>query len=215
MNIKFAISTNTSYMNQTLPVLFDSVKQNKIKNDQVIVFVNESTYDGIDVVDEVTYHHSKDTTYFEWLIPKLIIERELKSDWWFLLHDTVVLGETFYQKVMNHDNKDKNIITVTSINNIGMLKQEVFTTHKKYFTENIKTLSDLESSLERKKWIVDHENEYFRLEDYIYFYGDSSIYNNYSDVVCYDTMRDVEYFRNVDLYKFKRNNGRTSMSVNL
>lgn len=219
MNITFAVATNSKYLRQTLPILFSSMERNGIQGNQIKVFVNEAEIDDV-IIEKtgVTYYMCTETTYFEWIIPKLILKYNLKSDWWFLLHDTVILGDTFLEKVINCNNKNfVNIIMNSSMsNNMGLIKQEVFDKHRYYFENTLSLIkrcshsaTDQDDIFQRKLWIVHNENQYLKIEDYRYFYDNPNYHVLHPQVVkeyC-GSLRRVEYFPSIDLYKMKQNDG--------
>jgi hypothetical protein len=223
VELKFAIATNIKYMNQTLPLLFESMEKNKIQKNNIVVFVNESDTDDIKEIDGVTYHHNSGMTYFEWIIPKLIIERKLQTDWWFFLHDTVILGDTFLEKILAHDNKEHEVLRISlqNPNNMAMIKNSVFLKQEyvNYIIESLDKLSNINDVLQRKKWIVTHEDEYLTKASSLQrtaFYN--LIVQDYLEEKEYcGVKRYVEYFENIDLYKMKKNNGRegTTLSTSL
>lgn len=216
MNIIFAVATHSKYMNQTLPILFGSMKKNNIKNSQIRVFVNEAESDDTVEKDGIIYYNSKESTCFEWIIPKLILKNNLQSDWWFLLHDTVILGDTFLTKVSTHNNQDKKIIMISTMsNNMGMIKNEVFYEYINYFEDCIKELSNIPNVLDKKLWVVQRENDYLKIDGLrMYFYNNPKYENLEPTKYCGST-RHVEYFPNVDLYKMKKNNGTKGLEVTL
>jgi hypothetical protein len=204
-------------MDHTLPILFASMKKNNIPNNQIFVFVNEAENDDIITKDGVTYYNSSDRTYFEWIIPKLILQNNLQSDWWFLLHDTVILGDTFFEKVSAHENNNAKLIMMSSVmsNNMGMVKQEVFDIHRGYFEYELNDLNKNVDALSRKLWVIRHENDYLKIDpSRMVFYNDDR-YENMTMQQYIGSNRYVEYFPNIDLYKMKKNNGTKPLEVTI
>lgn len=208
MKVTFAIPTVIHYIEKTIPIVVNSLLKNNISKDQIHVFINGSDRNEDEVIDGITYHHNMGLSYFEWLSPKLIIERNLQSDWWFLLHDTVEFGSKFEQLFTNFMNTNSNrIIKLTPVhsNSIGMLHQDVFNTHKTFFINKLNELDTIDDIIERKRWCIKNENQYLHLEPFAYFQPDDA-YQSQTLGNHYDVPRVEEYFHGIDLMKYKKNN---------
>lgn len=208
MKITFAIPTVIHYIEKTIPVVVNSLLKNNIQPEQIHIFINSSDRNEDEVIDGITYHHHMGLSYFEWVSPKVILERNLESDWWFLLHDTVEFGdkfETLFTSFM--ETNQKKIIKLTPVhsNSIGMLHQDIFNTHREFFLNKFKDIDTISDIIERKRWCIKNENQYLHLEPYAYFQpGDahqSQILGNR-----YDVQRVEEYFHGIDMMKYKKNN---------
>jgi hypothetical protein len=207
MIIKFAIATVSHYMEKTLPILIDSLLKNGIDRDNIHVFVNDSDCNKDEILDDIHYHYNKGLSYFEWICPKLILERNLKSDWWFLLHDTVKFGPGMKEKLYTtlENNHSINIIKLTPhhSNSIGMLRQSIFDNHLEFFSDKLNQLDTFTDMIERKIWCIQNENQYLHIETFSYFQPDEV--KHQPSQTQYGVNRLVEYFYGIDMYKFKKN----------
>lgn len=208
INVSFAIPTVVHYIEKTIPVVVDSLLSNNVQREQIHVFINSSDKNVNEVIDGITYHHHMGLSYFEWLSPKLIMERNLQSTWWFLLHDTVKFGPRFevqFDEFMKTN--DKRIVKLTPVhsNSIGMLHQEIFNEHKQFFLDKFTDLEKFDDLIERKRWCIQSENSYLRLEDFSYFQKEEEIYTPHR-MSPYEVLRVEEYFHGVDMTKYKKNN---------
>lgn len=208
MSITFAIPTVVHYIEKTIPIVVNSLLKNNVQLEQIHVFINSSDRNEDEVLDGITYHHHTGLSCFEWVTPKVILERNLRSDWWFLLHDTVEFGNNFeslFNKFMVQN--DKKIVKLTPVhsNSIGVLHQDVFDNHREFFFNKLNDLNLIEDIIERKRWCIQNENQYLHLEPFAYFQPDdayqSQILGNH-----YDVQRVEEYFHGIDLMKYKKNN---------
>jgi len=208
-NISFAIATVETYKETTIPVVINSLRLNDISSEQIHVFVNSSTKNSDEIVDGINYHYNVGLSYFEWINPKLIIERNLKSDWWFLLHDTVEFGlrtQTVLKTFAAISDTNCGIIklTPTHSNSIGMLRQRIFDTHQNFFFDKLRSLDTIHDVLERKRWCIKNENSFLHLEPFSFFQSDNAIQVPNQSI--YDTKRIREYFHGIDMIKWKKNN---------
>jgi hypothetical protein len=216
MRIKIAIATNKNFSNLTLPIVIPSLLDVGINKDDIFVF--NAGFDKEDevVIDGITHYYLNHNSY-EYSPLIHICEKELSSDYWFLLHDTCKVGPKFKELLYNIDGlpdklalKDKPSMSMGSYKYTYLLSVK----EKLYGIKNA-DYSD-ESMNKWKLWGVPNE-------DYILWLTPPKaiIYNdlNTYSVVKYEnwyntkTIRRTEYYPSLDIYKNKSNWGQSRNMV--
>lgn len=214
MTVKFAIPTVSHYLDKTLPVVISSLLQNGILKDDIHVFVNDSTENKDDIVEGIHYHYNIGMSYFEWICPKLIIEKNLESEWWFLCHDTIKFGENFsklFTEFMKNNTSKSVKLSPTLSNSIGLVHSDIFHNHSQFFTAKFNEIDAITDILERKRWCIQNENQYLQLEPYAHFQNDephmiwSKSLGYAENEQPYGVIRNEEYYHGIDLIKYKKN----------
>jgi hypothetical protein len=191
MNMKFLVATAEPYAPTTIPPLMEGFDANNMTNGDAYVVMNP---DG-------------KPTLFEWVLIKAILDNCFDAEWYFLLHDTVKLGASFYERVQRHmETNMHRIVRLTPghSNNMGVIHSDVFRDHRAWFEDMLAELESIPEPLERKKWIILRENAYLNLEEFGYFQSHGE-QNMGSQEIYPGTCRLVEYFNGIDLYKIKKN----------
>jgi hypothetical protein len=207
-----------SYIKNTIALnhLLDSMKQQSefTSYDIIVVlggYYNNKCYEiyrNVEKVHNITYircnHNSID---FTGLITLLELYSKNKDDYYFYLHDTCKIGDNFFKKLQSID-----LTNVSSIKlnkwfsmNMGIYSQEIINQSKEFLLSKKNT----------------HENRSMEFkcvnfqEDFIFNNDPNNILlDNYDGPECsgeqvdyYNTgtMRIVEYYPNIDLYKIKAN----------
>ena len=162
-DIFFAIPTVSHYYKETIPKLLQNLKQLGVSDYNIIIFVNESeSSQRFTIENGVRHYHSNELSYFEWIIPKIIIEENLFHDWWFLLHDTVSFNETMPNQLKEKILKTtKRIIKLTPIhsNNTGIIHGDIFREYSQELILVISELSKITNINQRKSEIIKREKE--------------------------------------------------------
>lgn len=203
-----------SHCKSNIPLehLLNSMKKlDKYSNFQIIIciggYYNLINYQ-IETNENITYikcnHNSIDYTG---LITLMELYTNNVDNYYFYLHDTCTVGINFYNKLENINLKSISSIKINGpfSMNIGIYSQKIINNFNKFLLS--------------KKNLIDSESIKFKAfgeEDYI-FNNDSN--NKVLDQfdswwTCIDgpldyyktgTMRIVEYYPNIDLYKIKAN----------
>ena len=127
------------------------------------------------------------------------------DEYYVYLHDTCKVGNNFYKKIKSID-----LTNVSSIRinwgfsmNIGIYSQKIINAFKSFLS--IKNTDECKMSL--KTYVVSHEDFIFKndptnivLDNY-----DGWSYTGPTDYYNTGTMRIVEYYQNLDLFKIKAN----------
>ena len=215
--MKIVINSHTK-SNIALQHLLESLRENDIINycDVIVVIGGHYNLKNYEITkyDNITYicanHNSID---FTGLIALLELYNNT-DEYYVYLHDTCKIGKNFYNKI-----KSINLTNVSSIKinknfsmNIGIYSQRIINEFKTFLLSKKNT----------------NENECMKYksinynEDYI-FNNDANnkILDNYdgwkytgpTDYYNTGTMRIVEYYANLDLYKIKANWGQGTWTL--
>jgi hypothetical protein len=168
------------------------------------IITNDINYNNIKYI--YCNHNSIDFTSF---IALTEINEYYNSDnYYFYMHDTCRIGQNFYKKL-----KNINLLSVTTIKihgrysmNIGVYSQSIINKFKDFLLTKKNT--DESKCIQFKK--IDYNEDYIfhndpnnvLLEDY-----SGWLYKGPIDYYNTGTMRIIEYYPNVDLYKIKANWG--------
>lgn len=226
MDIKICISTTKTHSQKTLPIVIESLISSGINKNDIYIFEGghlertEGLYEDIRYIK--TNHNSFDYTS---LID--IVEYEIEADYWFLLHDTCRVGGLFKElldKSVNQKliprNANKMSLKHGPSMNIGFYKYDYLMKHKN-------ELLSFKGTDQSPEAISKLKEEHIAKEDYLFSLTDSDTYLvidatnpiqsfGRSDVYGNGTIRRIEYYSQLDLYKFKANWGQSSVpTINL
>jgi hypothetical protein len=205
MKIKFAISSNINFYKTTHPIIVESLLAAGVPNNDIYFFVG-GYHEYVKVDDKVNFyfvnHNSIDFTALV-----SVLELNLTSDYWFLLHDTCFVGTNFYNAILSYEHTT-DVVKLRPIlsMNIGSYKQS--------YLESIKTklISEFKNCDYSEKVIDFFKRKCIRREDYFFDHSDVNIYSDMGERIqeptdYYNTgvFRIVEYYHRLDLYKTKAN----------
>ena len=216
--MKIVINSHTK-SNIALQHLLESLKENNINYCDVIVVIGGyyhlNNYE-ITKDENITYiranHNSID---FTGLITLMELYNDNIDEYYVYLHDTCKIGNNFYNKIKSIDLNNVSSIKISKRNsmNIGIYSQRIINDFKDFLLSKKNT----------------NENECMKYksinfnEDYIFKNDKNNIvldnYNHYNytgptDYYNTGTMRRVEYYPNLDLYKIKANWGQGTWTLN-
>ena len=214
MKIKIAIASNKNFAKLTLPVVIESLQLSGIENNLIHVFI--CGYDKREVIerDGITYYHLKQNSYeYSPLID--IVENELISDYWFLMHDTCKTGPDFKELLYSNIGDtypEKVALTIKPAMSIGLYRYDYLLSVKDKLL-SIKNEDYSESTLQEwKAWGVPNEDFILWMTEPIpllpkinhgfIVLGNENWYNTGS-------IRRSEHFPGFDIYKNKSNWGQT------
>ena len=191
-NTKFIISSHISSYKYALPKLIESLNRNYIPKENIVSVIGgcESKFikDNILFTDHNSYDH---TGIIE------IIESNLQSKYWFVLHDTCEAGPEFLNKLSKYKiTKPYTALTEMAWMNMGLFSNFYIQNNKDYIL-SLKNCSKVRAILS--------ERMYSRLDDYGWF-GLQKDYQRIRDcknIYNDEKKRDVLYFPFLDLYKFQ------------
>lgn len=202
--MKFCISSHKDFYKSTNNKLLNSLLDSGVNIEDIYFFVGG--YDRYTMISESPFvwhvpHNSFDLTS---LIS--IIELDIASDWWYLLHDTCYVGKNFYQRLLNTNYTDCTTIRLHGTHdsmNIGAYSRAFLDNHRDMI---LGFKGNNEDSQNTKRKLVDHEDFFFKLDSGNHFFtnvlrqeGETiDFYNN-------GTYRKMYYYPDVDVYKIQAN----------
>lgn len=216
MIIKIAIASHKNFYKVSTPILIESLLESGIEKKQIYVFIS-GFEKREEFVNEDIKHFELDHNSFE-ISPLIeIVEQEISSEYWFLIHDTCKVGNRFKELLYNIPESDIQKLSLKSkpSMSIGTYKYEYLLSNK----EKILSLKNKDYSTDSLKNL---KNWHINNEDIILWMTppEPIIYNNNNNwrVVAEEnwyntgTSRRTEYYESLDLYKNKSNWGPTSGS---
>lgn len=214
ITIKIAVASNKNFKEKSLPVILPSLLEAGIEKDSIHVFVG-----GYSEYKYETHHgvhfYELDHNSYEYSPLIEICDKNLESEYWFLIHDTCKVGPEFKKKLFNIPKSlpDKIAMKPQPCMSIGLYKYQYLVSVKDKLM-SIKNKDYSEASMSKwKDWGVWNE-------DYILFNTapapliyptnvsvESKGLNNWYNT---GTTRVVEYYPGLDVYKNKANWGQTN-----
>lgn len=214
VKVKIAVASNKNFKDKSLPVLMPTLLEAGIEKESIHVFVGGYDEYKQEVHKDVQFHFLDHNSYeYSPLIE--IVDKQMESDYWFLIHDTCKVGPAFKEKLFNIPKSlpEKIAMKHHPCMSIGLYKYSYLLTVKDMLMK-IKNKDYSEASMNKwKDWGVWNE-------DYILFKTNPAplvypsnvsmekkgINNWYGS----NTVRVVEYYPGLDVYKNKANWGQTN-----
>lgn len=200
--------------------LLESMRSCKeFKDFEVIIFIGgyyEYSDYNIHKIDNITYikcnHNSID---FTGLISLIELFSDNINEYYMYLHDTCKIGENFYTKLKNINLENVSSIKINKLfsMNIGIYSQKIINQFKNFLLSK-KNIDD-SKCMEFKSinycedYIFNNDKNNILLENY-----SGHNYTGPTDYYKTGTMRIVEYYPNLDLYKIKANWGQGTWTLN-
>jgi hypothetical protein len=221
MKIKIAIVTNINFYKHSLPIILDSLLKSGIERESIYVFNAGFNEKSDEIVDGIQYYYLNQNSYeYSPLIE--IVERELESEYWFLIHDTCKVGERFKELLYNipETKPEKLALKRKPAMSMGSYRYDYLLTIKDKLLSIKNVDFSKESLMKWKRWGVPNE-------DYILWmtspepmlYNDNNNWSVVKEENWYNTgtIRRTEYYESLDLYKNKSNWGQTgdNMIINI
>lgn len=211
-----------SHINSTIALnhILESLKENDINYCDVIVVIggyyNLDNYEIIFTNENITYIHvNHNSIDFTGLITLAELFKDDINEYYVYLHDTCKIGKNFYNKLKAIDLTNISSIRInkTSSMNIGIYSQNIINKFEKFLLSKKNT--DPNKCLEFKSvnfnedYIFDNDpnNKVLDNHNCWNYTGPTDYYNT-------GTMRIVEYYNNLDLYKIKANWGHGKWTLN-
>lgn len=195
--IKFIISTHKNYQEKTLPSLLESMLElNNIPPSYILVVSGGWDEEKKYVENGVNYccvtHNSFDHTGLIY-----IVENNIQCDYWFLLHDTCVLGPEFYTKLLKFDKKyDYVMVDGQGYLNIGLFSWKYLIEIQRYII-SLKNCNKKIATLSEKMYVYAGDTTNFG-DEWLIFIG-------YADVYKTGVFRNILYYPSIDIYKYQAN----------
>lgn len=215
--MKIAISSVNTFSPKTLPVIIPSLLQSLTK-EEIVIFEGGHRERSVEDYNGITYikvaHNSFDYTA---LID--IVENELESDYWFLLHDTCKAGPNFGQFVKDLPGGEPDVVCMLGSNpgtmNICAYKYSYLLLKKKEILDlkntNYEDLDNAKRKATEAENILQQRCSIYpsREQESVHKDRVPSIYSE--DGV----NRNERYFGNLDLTKYQANYGNSEFVLDL
>ena len=203
--------------NIALQHLLESLKENE--NDIKIIVViggyyNLNNYEIIENKNITYIHANHNSIDFTGLITLMELYSDV-NEYYVYLHDTCNIGKKFYEKIKLIDLTNVSSIKINKkfSMNIGIYSQNIINNFKDFLLSKKNT--DENKCMEFKSinicedYIFNNDTNNKLLNNY-----DGWIYTGPTDYYNTGTMRIVEYYPNLDLYKIKANWGQGTWTLN-
>lgn len=215
VEIKIAIATNIKFYEKTLPVILSSLEKAGIPNEMIYIFNSGFDQDYKYVMNGVNYLELSHCE-FEYSPLLEIVEKQMHSDYWFLIHDTCTVGPNFKELLYSNllpERPEKVALTWHPAMSIGLYSYNYLLSVKQSLF-NIKNSDYSDESMKKwKNWGVPNEDFILwqhhphpalpKVEHEMQHIGYANWYGT-------DTTRKVEYFGGFDIYKNKSNWGQSN-----
>jgi hypothetical protein len=216
IKINIAVSANKRFLHKTYETCIGSLIKSGIKSSDIYIFIGN---DGIspNIYFENTYNVNLiylENNYFEANCFLGILENQINNcDYWFVMHDTCMVGDNFATKLYNYDYNNKPYVALWKNGGCGCIGSYKFETIKKYenlFYELYRY--DNKDQNKIKNICVTREDIIFR-SGRPWTDNESNIFDFYYDidiniepiVNIYGTQRRKETCPYLELTKFKAN----------
>lgn len=202
MKTKIAISSHIGFYEKTYPIIVNSLLNSGVNENDIYFFIGGcEKYEKIDSRINLwkVDHNSID---FTGLIS--VLDLELTSDRWFLLHDTLYVGSNFYSAISNKTS-DKKVINMSRLwpKNMGSYSQSYLEEISETLLTEYKNKDlSLEYTKKFKEMNVKTENRFLLNED---FFTEKMPYilQRTTDFYSSNTMRDIQHYPEIDIYKIQ------------
>jgi len=210
--IKIAIATNKNFYEKTLPIIIESLLLGGIDKEDIFVFNAGFEYDKKEIINGITYNYLSYNSY-ECSALIEICDKEIESEYWFLIHDTCKVGPKFKEKLYNiPDNMpDKIAMKTFPSMSIGLYKYKYLLSIKDKLMDIKNTDYSYKSMIKWKNWAVVNEDYIlWKTKPEPILYGSIEF-----DIIDYENWyntgltRRTEYYPSLDIYKNKSNWGQS------
>jgi hypothetical protein len=198
--------------------LLESLRENNIDTFPIIIVIGGyyhlNDYDIITDINITYIHANHNSIDFTGLITLMELYSNV-DEYYMYLHDTCKIGNQFYEKI-----KSINLTNVSSIKinkqfsmNIGIYSQNIINKFKDFLSTKKNT--DENKCMKFKSinycedYIFNNDTNNILLDNY-----DGHNYTGPTDYYNTGTLRIVEYYPNLDLYKIKANWGQGTWTLN-
>jgi len=204
----------------TLPVVIPSLLNSGVDPKNIYIF--EGGYYERSVGEYLGANHIKvDHNSFDYTALIDIVENEIESEYWFLLHDTCVVGAEFNSLLQNIPENKPNVICMLGHHpgtmNICSYKYSYLLEKKEQIIKLKNHDYSAEGTMQAKIVAIEAENS---------LQGGSVIYNpdRFTDIWTEKVEnpykedgieRNLRYFNNLDVYKYQANYGQWPRIIEL
>lgn len=216
--IKIGISSNINFYQTSLPILIQSLIDSGIDPNDIHAFIGGYDEHNMITNDDGTHFHFVNHNSLDNTALIEICDKELLSEYWFIVHDTCKVGPGFKTLLYNIPEDKPAKIALKGIPSmcIGTYGFEFLMANKSRIISLKNTDYSIEGIKNVKIWAINNE-------DYILWktHPPAIVYNNihnweikdYINWYGTDTVRRTEYYPSLDLYKNKSNWGQGDGTV--
>ncbi len=210
--IKVCISTNVHYASKTIPALRESLLSAGFSNEEIYVV------EGGHERDEASVNHQNHflvrQNSFDLTALIFLCDLDVSTDYWFLLHDTCIVGKNFKYLIENIPHYWPEVIPMKNYPamNIGAYSN-TFLHRKRPLLQSLANFDQTANGLTYAKLeAIDKEDILFKQNDIkkkVWVYNPWLLLGNEgygvaaTNLPSYYTNRIKEYYPQVDLFKYK------------
>lgn len=213
--ITICISSTKKYAAKTIPDLYKSLVNAGFT--ETDIYVVEGGHDSDSKQDNKENYFFAANNSFDLTALIFLSTMDIKTDYWFLLHDTCIVGKNFKTFIYNIPHYFPEVIPIRDFPsmNIGAYHSNFLARKKKVLNDMANFDNSQNGLLKAKTKAVEQEDVLFKQKDIkkkIWVYNPWRLKRDNNYILpgntmpgYYDTERIVEYFPQADLYKFKAN----------
>jgi len=204
--LKFTVSSHINSYKKTFDKLIKSLLASGVPAENIYFFIGG--YDEYKKIENDkginVYQVPHNSIDFTGLIS--IIELNLKSDYWFLLHDTCYVGDHFYNQIIKHNHITDTIrLTSDGYNmNMGAYKQEYLDGIRDRVLA-FKNTDYSEAAVMKFKVNAIHWEDKLLVPNSPAYNNAKRIVSDGTNVYSTGVNRIKEYYPDIDIYKIKAN----------
>jgi hypothetical protein len=212
--IRFCISTCEKFSKYTLPVIIPSLLENGLSSSQLLIINGGSEKWSVENYGDVAMICTPQNS-FEYTPLIEVVEHHIDSEFWFLLHDTCVVGPSFKELVYSPPilDAEKTALRTCPSMSVGLYQMKYLMRHKDRLMSIKNTDNSLESIQRWKQWGVPNEDfMLWKLQDaptHLYHKNkqppEGHVFQGYEDLYGTGMKRRIEYYPQLDLLKAKSN----------
>lgn len=221
MKIKIAIASNKKFYQKSLPILLPTLFDAGIEKQDITVFIGGCDEEKQENKDGVDYYYLNYDN-FELSALIAICDKQLVSDYWFLLHDTTKVGSRFKELLYSipESNPEKIALKQFPAMSMGCYRYDYLLSVRDSLLNIRNTNFSPEHMKHVKVWAVNNED--FILWKHsptpsVYEGDEWSMISSEENWYKTETLRCVEYYPSLDIYKNKANwsNGRAADVIDI
>lgn len=218
MHINIAISANSRFLNSTYSRSIGSLVESGVPPKNIFIFLGNDNIDKVDISIIKNTHNisiiSLTQNYFENNCFIGLLENNLNiCDYWFIIHDTCIVGKAFYSKLLEYHYTEQECVALFGVGGCGSIGAYKYSTIKKYEKHffKLKEIDNTNQNLVKDK-CIEIEDHIFKHYLFKYYYSHHPIVKN--EEYLPGILRRKETCEYLDLSKFKANfHGRQSKYI--
>lgn len=201
MKTKIAISSHVKFYEKTYAVLVPSLLSAGVPAEDIYFFIGGcGKYEQVPDADVNVWQTDHNSIDFTGLVS--VVDLNLRSDRWFLLHDTLYVGPNFYRCIQNKPSTAPTVnLSRLYSKNMGSYAQTYLDQIKPTLLSKYKnTSTDPVVAHQFKTMNVDTENCFLTNEEF-FTVGQPTIVADRVDFYQSNNLRSVQYYPDIDVFK--------------